>query len=238
VLLWPDTFTNFLGPQVAQAAVEVLEHAGYQVRIPERVLCCGRPLYDFGMLALARRLLGQVLEVLRPAIRQGVPVVGLEPSCLAVFRDELTNLFPDDQDARRLADQSFTLAELLVERTDGYQPPRLSGRAIVHGHCHQKAVMGMGSDMALLEATGLQAELLDSGCCGLAGPFGFEAGHYALSMAMGEQVLLPRVRQADPGTLVIADGFSCATQVRQGTGRPTRHLAEVLRAGLGGDGRG
>jgi FAD/FMN-containing dehydrogenase/Fe-S oxidoreductase len=232
VLLWPDTFNNYLDPEVARAAVEVLEDAGYQVRIPERILCCGRPLYDFGMLGLAKRLLRQVLDAIRPAIRDGIPVVGLEPSCVAVFRDELVNLFPDDKDARRLAGQTFTLAELLADHTDGWRPPPLSGRAIVHGHCHQKAVIGMDPDLRLLRGMGLDAELLDSGCCGLAGPFGFEAGRYQISMAMGERALLPRVRDADPDTLVLADGFSCATQVRDATGRRTLHLAEVLRLGL------
>jgi FAD/FMN-containing dehydrogenase/Fe-S oxidoreductase len=234
LLLWPDTFTNFLEPEVARAAVEVLEHAGYQVRIPGRVLCCGRPLYDFGMLGLAERLLRQVLEELRPAIRAGIPVVGLEPSCVAVFRDELVNLFPDDSDAQRLRDRTFTLAELLAEQTDGYRPPRLAGRALVHGHCQQRAVMGVQPDLRLLEAMGLDAELLDAGCCGLAGSFGFEAGHYELSMAMGERALLPSVRHADPDTLVVADGFSCATQIRHGTGRDRMHLAEVLRLALHG----
>jgi FAD/FMN-containing dehydrogenase/Fe-S oxidoreductase len=232
VLLWPDTFTNFLVPEVAQAAVEVLEHAGYDVRIPERILCCGRPLYDFGMLNLSKRLLRQALDVLRPAIQEGTSVVALEPSCVAVFRDELVNLFPDDEDALCLSRQTFTLAELLSEQTIGYQPPKLSGRAMVHGHCHQKAVMGMQPDMRLLRAMGLHVELLDSGCCGLAGSFGFEAGHYELSMAMGERVLLPRIREADPDTLIVVDGFSCATQIRQGTGRDRLHLAEVLRLGL------
>jgi Fe-S oxidoreductase len=212
----------------------VLEHAGYQVRLPDRVLCCGRPLYDFGMLPLARRLLGQVLEELRPAVRAGLPVVGLEPSCLSVFRDELTNLFPEDQDARRLAERTFTLAELLVGQTFGYRPPRLPGRALLHGHCHQRAIVGMDADLALLGRMGLEAELVDAGCCGMAGPFGFEAGHYRTSQAMGERVLLPRVRAADAGTLVVADGFSCATMVAQGAGRRPLHLAEVVQLGLRG----
>jgi len=231
VLLWPDTFSNFFRPRIARAAVEVLEHAGYQVRIPGRVLCCGRPLYDFGMLGLARRLLRQVLGELRPAIRAGIPVVGLEPSCVAVFRDELPGLLPGDEDARRLGRQAVTLAELLAGRTEGYRPPRLSGRALVHGHCHQRAVMGMAPDLRLLAAAGLEAELLDAGCCGMAGPFGFEAGRYELSMAMAERTLLPAVRGAGRDTLVLADGFSCATQIRHGTGRAPLHLAEVLRPG-------
>jgi Fe-S oxidoreductase len=234
VVLWPDTFTNFLQPQAGRAAVAVLEHAGYQVRLPDRVLCCGRPLYDFGMLGLARRQLRQALDALRPAVRAGIPVVALEPSCASVFRDELANLLGDDPDAHRLASQTVTLAELLVERTEGYEPPRLRGRCLVHGHCHQQAVIGMDADLALLGRMGLDAELLDAGCCGMAGPFGFEAEHYEVSQAMGERVLLPRVRAADPETLIMADGFSCATQVAQGTGRRTLHLAEVLQLGRRG----
>jgi Fe-S oxidoreductase len=184
------------------------------------------------MLALAKRLLRQVLNELRPQIRAGMLLVGLEPSCLSVFRDELTNLLPHDEDARRLAQQTFTLAELLVEQTSGYRPPRLPGRALVHGHCHQKAIVGMDADLALLERTGLRADLVDAGCCGMAGPFGFEAGHYPTSQAMGERVLLPRVRATNADTLVLADGFSCATMITQGTGRRPLHLAEVVQLGL------
>jgi FAD/FMN-containing dehydrogenase/Fe-S oxidoreductase len=232
VLLWPDTFTNHFSPEVARAAVEVLEDAGRRVVIPDRILCCGRPLYDFGMLNTAERLLRQVLTVLRPVIRAGVPVVVLEPSCLSVFRDELGNLFPADEDAKRLARSSFTLAEFL-RGLPAYTPPKLAATALVQGHCHQKAVIGMDADLAVLKAMGVEAELLDAGCCGVAGPFGFDAKHYQTSMAIGERVLLPKVRAADAATLVLADGFSCATQVQSGAGRPTLHLAELLARALG-----
>ena len=227
VVLWPDTFNNYLTPEVARAAVEVLEAAGFQVEIPSRPLCCGRPLYDWGMLGLASRLWRRTLETLKPAIDDGVPLVGLEPSCVAAFRDELINLFPDDADARRLSAQTRSLAELLADA--GYRPPRLDRRALVHGHCHHHAVLGMEADRAVLDRLGLDFELLDSGCCGMAGAFGFEAAHYAISLQCGERVLLPRVRAAGEQTLIVADGFSCREQIAQATGRRALHLAEVIR---------
>jgi FAD/FMN-containing dehydrogenase/Fe-S oxidoreductase len=230
VLLWPDTFTNHFAPHIGQAAVEVLEDAGFRVELPPEGLCCGRPLYDSGMLRLARRQLRQILDALRPAIAAGVPLVGLEPSCLAVFRDELGNLFPNDEDARRLGRQCFTLAEIL-ERA-GYRPPRLEGRALVHGHCHHKAVLGFDADRAVLEKLGLDLEILDSGCCGMAGAFGFEREHAALSSQIGELVLLPAVRRAPADVLIVTDGFSCREQIAQGSGRRALHLAEVLALAL------
>jgi Fe-S oxidoreductase len=228
VLLWPDTFTNFFQPEIARAAVEVLEAAGHRVAIPRRVLCCGRPLYDFGMLDLARRQLRQVLETLRPEIAAGLPMVGLEPSCVAVFRDELVNLFPDDGDARRLSAQTFTLAEFLVRA--GFEPQAQTGTAIVHGHCHHHAVMGMDADRELLGRLGMGFEVLDSGCCGMAGAFGFEADHHEVSLACAERVLLPAIRAAGPDALILADGFSCREQIAQAAGRRALHLAEALRS--------
>jgi FAD/FMN-containing dehydrogenase/Fe-S oxidoreductase len=226
VLLWPDTFTNFVQPEIAEAAVRVLEGAGHRVAIPRKVLCCGRPLYDFGMLDLARRQLRQVLEALGPEIAAGLPVVGLEPSCVAVFRDELVNLFPEDERAQRLSSQTFTLAEFLVQ--EGFEPPRRTGAAIVHGHCHQQAVMGMAADRELLGRMGLDVQILDAGCCGMAGAFGFEADHYEVSLAVAGRVLLPAVSAAGPDALLLADGFSCREQIRQLTGRRALHLAEVV----------
>jgi FAD/FMN-containing dehydrogenase/Fe-S oxidoreductase len=233
VLLWPDTFTNFFQPHIAHAAVEVLEAAGHRVGIPGRVLCCGRPLYDFGMLDLARRQLRQILEALRPEIEAGLPVVGLEPSCVAVFRDELINLFPEDEAARRLSAQTFTLAEFLVR--EGFEPPRRSRRqapAIVQGHCHHHSVMGLDADRTLLSRLGLDFRILDAGCCGMAGAFGFEAEHHAVSLAVAGQALLPAVRAAGPEVLILADGFSCREQISQLTGRRPRHLAEAVREAL------
>jgi FAD/FMN-containing dehydrogenase/Fe-S oxidoreductase len=231
VLLWPDTFNNFFRPETAIAAVEVLEAAGCRVEVPEQTLCCGRPLYDFGMLTLAKRQLRQILEALRPQIAAGVPVVGLEPSCVAVFRDELVNLFPDDGDAQRLKKQSFTLSEYL-KKID-WRPPKLEGRALVQAHCHHKSVMGFDDEQELLERVGLDAEVLQSGCCGMAGSFGYEAGEkYDVSIRCAEDVLLPKVRGAGESALVLADGFSCRSQIEHGTGRHPLHLAEVLQLAL------
>jgi FAD/FMN-containing dehydrogenase/Fe-S oxidoreductase len=235
VLLWPDTFNNHFHPRVAKAAVEVLEHAGFQVTIPPQSLCCGRPLYDFGMLDLAERLLDQTLSVLSPQIQAGVPLIGLEPSCLAVFRDEMTNLRPHDWNAKRLRQQAFTISEFLEQHAKDAAIPRLRRKAVVHGHCHHKAVMTMKAEEKMYQAMGLDFEVLDSGCCGMAGSFGFEKEHYAISIACGERVLLPAVREAEAGTVVIADGFSCREQISQTTHRKARHTAEVLRMAIRGD---
>jgi FAD/FMN-containing dehydrogenase/Fe-S oxidoreductase len=232
VLLWPDTFNNHFHPATAQAAVEVLEAAGYQVVVPAISLCCGRPLYDFGMLDQAQRLLQQILATLRPQIRSGMPVVGLEPSCVSVFRDDMLNLLPHDEDAQRLAQQTFLLSEFLMQQVPDYQPPQLPRRAVVHGHCHHKSVLKMDAETALLDRMGLEYHMLDSGCCGMAGAFGFEADHYDISRKVGERVLLPAVRQADADTLIITDGFSCRTQIAQETPRRALHLAEVLQLAL------
>jgi FAD/FMN-containing dehydrogenase/Fe-S oxidoreductase len=232
ILLWPDTFTNFFQPEIAKAAVEVLEAAGLRVAIPRRILCCGRPLYDFGMLGLARRQLRQILDVLRPEIESGIPLVGLEPSCVAVFRDELPNLFPEDEAARRLSAQTFTFAEILARA--GFVPPPLSGAALVQPHCHHQAVMGFTADRRLLEALGLETRVLDAGCCGMAGAFGFEREHAQVSLACGELGPLPAVREAGPETLILADGFSCREQISQAAGRKAFHLAETVRAAVRG----
>ena len=231
VILWPDTFSNYLHPSAAIAAVEVLEHAGFVVDLPTRPLCCGRPLYDWGMLDTAKRLWRQTLDTLRDDIRAGVPIIGLEPSCVAAFRDELLGLFPDDEDAQRLAQQTFMLSEFLVK--EGYQPPTLDRRAVVHGHCHHKAVIGMQAEEEMLRRTGLNYQLLDAGCCGMAGSFGFEAHKYDVSVQAAERVLLPAVRGADRETLIIANGFSCHEQIAQLSGRAPLHLAEVLRMAIG-----
>jgi Fe-S oxidoreductase len=184
------------------------------------------------MLDTAKDLLRQILDVLRPEIEAGVPVIGLEPSCVAVFRDEITNLFPNDEDAKRLANKTYLLSEFLEIMINGYQPPKLERKALVHGHCHQKAVMGMNHETAVFSRLGLDCELLDSGCCGMAGSFGFEAGHYDVSMKVGELVLLPAVRRASKDTLIIADGFSCREQIRQATDREALHTAQVLQLAL------
>jgi Fe-S oxidoreductase len=236
VVLWPDTFNNHFHPETAQAAVEVLEDAGYQVEVPEQPLCCGRPLYDFGMLNLAKRQLRQILDALHPHIVEGVPIVGLEPSCVAVFRDELINLFPNDEDARRLRGQVYILSEFLEK--ENYRPPKLERKAVVHGHCHHKAIMGMRDEEKVLERLGLDFEVLDSGCCGMAGSWGYEKGdHYEVSMKAGERVLLPAVRGAGKDTLIVTDGFSCRSQIKEATDRHALHLAQVIQMALrNGDG--
>lgn len=234
MILWPDTFNNYFFPRTAQAAVEVLEAAGFRVLVPEQPLCCGRPVYDFGMLDRGKLLLQQILRTLRTEIRAGVPLVGLEPSCIAVFRDELLGLFPGDEDAVRLSRQSFLLSEFLAERVTSYQPPPLHRTAIVHGHCHHKALMGMDAETTLLKKLGLDFRVLDSGCCGMAGAFGFEKSHYDVSIGAGERVLLPAVRSAAPETLIVADGSSCRAQIAQTTDRQAFHLAEILALALHG----
>ena len=234
VMLWPDTFSNHFHPQLAQAAVEVLEHAGYQVIIPEAMLCCGRPLYDFGMLDRAKSQLKEILGALKAHIATGTPLVGLEPSCVSVFRDEMTNLLGPNTDAERLRRQTFLLSEFLVQKA-GYRPPLLRRKALVHGHCHHKSVLKFDSERELLKRLGLDFQILDSGCCGMAGSFGFEAGKYGISVQIGERVLLPAVRAASADTLIIADGFSCFQQIEQLTGRKPLHIAEVLQIAMRGE---
>jgi FAD/FMN-containing dehydrogenase/Fe-S oxidoreductase len=229
VILWPDTFNNHFHPETAVAAVNVLEAAGFQVSVPRQSFCCGRPLFDWGMIDTAKSLLQQVLNDLSPSIQDGLPVVVLEPSCAAVFRDELTNLFPEDENAQRLRQQTFLLSEFLQCEAKTFELPKLETVALVQGHCHQRAVMKFTEEEAVLGRMGLQFESLDSGCCGMAGAFGFERGdHYDVSIKCGERVLLPRVREASPETLIIADGFSCREQISQQTNRHALHLAEVI----------
>jgi FAD/FMN-containing dehydrogenase/Fe-S oxidoreductase len=234
VLVWPDTFTNFFEPAVGRAAVEVLEATGHEVVLPERMLCCGRPLYDYGMLDLARRQLRQLLGALHDELAAGTPVVTLEPSCGAVFRDELVSMLPHDDDAKRLARQTCSLAELLAEAVPGWTPDGVRGRrALVHLHCHQKATSDTSCDLALLERLGLETEVLDSGCCGVAGSFGYEPGEpYEISVKAGERVLLPAVRAAADDTLLVTDGFSCRSQIAHGSGRGSLHLAQVARMAM------
>lgn len=230
VMLWPDTFNNFLESSVLQAAVEVIEDAGYVIELPPRSLCCGRPLYDAGMLDTVERLWRQTLDTLKPWIRAGVPIVGLEPSCVAAFRDELVNLFPNDDDARRLSEQTLYFSEFLERQR--YQPPPLATRALVHGHCHHTAVIGMDAEVAVMKRMGIDHHVLDSGCCGMAGSFGFNASHYEVSMRVGERVLLPAVRNADADTFVLTNGFSCREQIAQSTDRTPMHLAEMIQRAI------
>jgi Fe-S oxidoreductase len=212
VLLWADTFNNFFHTATARAAVEVLEKLGHPVMVPKASLCCGRPLYDYGMLPLAKTML------------RG------EPSCAAVFRDELLNLFPEDPLARKLRDQTFLLSEFLAKHA--HPLPKLPGKALVQAHCHQKSVLGFDTEKVLLEKLGLEVNMPEAGCCGMAGSFGFEKDHGEISMQIAERALLPAVRAAPPETVVIANGFSCREQISQATDRKPLHLAEVLRLAM------
>jgi FAD/FMN-containing dehydrogenase/Fe-S oxidoreductase len=234
VLLWPDTFNNYFIPSTARAAVEVLETAGFRVTVPRANLCCGRPLYDFGMLDRAEALLLEILDHLEPEIEAGIPVVGLEPSCVAVFRDELVNLFPHDARAQALSRQTFLLSEFLEKNSTNAPLPQLARNALLHGHCHHKSIMGMSAEESLLHRLGVNFQSPAPGCCGMAGSFGFERDNdkYEVSIAIGELELLPAVRNAPTDWLIIADGFSCREQIAQSTGRHALHLAEVLQLAL------
>jgi Fe-S oxidoreductase len=236
VLLWPDCSNNYFHPEVAHAAVAVLESAGFTVDIPRQRLCCGRPLYDHGMLSAARRRLTEILESLRDDIEAGTPIVGLEPSCVSVFRDELLRFFPDDPLARRLSQQALFLTEFLV-KTGSVPAGGMQGRAVAHPHCHERASLCLDDDIAVLKATGLDVTVLDAGCCGMAGAFGFERDHLEVSRAVGERVLLPAVRAAAPETYIVTNGFSCREQITQLTGRRVWHVAELLARGLDERGR-
>lgn len=230
VVLWPDTFNNYFKPQAARAATEVLESAGWEVVVPGEHVCCGRPLYDYGFLEMAKSYLRRVLTALEAEIEAGTPMVVLEPSCASVFRDDMRGLMPESEAAEKLRRQTFTLAEFL--EGNGWEPPRLERKAIVHGHCHHKAIMRLKEEKQVLEKLGLEYRLLESGCCGMAGAFGYEKEHYEVSVAVGERVLLPEVRRAEEGTLIIADGFSCQSQIEQQAGRQALHLAEVIAMGM------
>jgi len=226
VILFDDTFNGYFRPATGLAAARVLEDAGCRVELPREHLCCGRPYYDAGMLDEAKKALGRILAAMEP----GVPMVVLEPACLSVFRDELAQLFPNDARAASLGAQASSLAEFLEAR--GYAPKRSFGRALVQGHCHQKSLWGLGAEAKLLAAAGMEVETPDTGCCGMAGSFGFRAETEGASRRIAELALLPRLRAAPPDTVVVANGFSCREQIEGLGGCATQHLAEVLAAPL------
>jgi FAD/FMN-containing dehydrogenase/Fe-S oxidoreductase len=233
VVLWPDTWNNYYHPQTLIAAEAVLTEAGFEVEVPKGHICCGRPLYDFGFLDAARSYLGKVLERIRPQIEAGLPFIFLEPSCASVFKDELPELFPGDLRAKRLSGQVWLLADWLGAKAPGFASGRLKGAHIlVHGHCHHKAVFGWpGSEIAVLRQAGAKVEAIQAGCCGMAGPFGFEADKYEVSKAIAADGLMPAIESADAGSIVVADGFSCREQIAQLSERRALHLAEVLVRG-------
>ena len=232
VTLWADTFNNYFMPETAQAAVEVLEHFGYEVHVPMQHLCCGRPLYDYGFLGEAKKYLAKILDTLAEEIEAGTPMVVLEPSCCSVFRDELNGLMPDSKPAHRLMESTFTLSEFLEKKVQDYDPPKLKRKAIVQGHCHHKAIMRLEDEEAVMRKMGLDYEVLNSGCCGMAGSFGYEEDKYDVSMKCGERALFPAVRNAGLSTMIVADGFSCKEQIEQDTPRHALHLAEVMQMAL------
>jgi Fe-S oxidoreductase len=261
VVLFPDTFTNYNEPEVGRAAVRVLEAAGYEVILPRRALCCGRPLISKGLLDQAQALARQQMEWLAPYAAAGLPIVGLEPSCLLTFRDEYPDLI-DDPRAAVLARQSLLIDEFLARETEagraslrfrdatttdhrplttdhssagvvGCQSSVVGRQYLLHGHCHQKALVGTSAALGLLQRIpGAAAREVDSGCCGMAGSFGYEAEHYALSLKIGERALLPAVRALPPGAKVVAMGTSCRRQIADATGQQARHLVEVLAEAL------
>ncbi|MFI0151817.1 FAD-binding and (Fe-S)-binding domain-containing protein [Streptomyces lydicus] len=251
VLLWPDTFTNHLSPQVGRAAVRVLEAAGLRPLLPPTAplpggalpqpalprlrrppLCCGLTYVSTGQLDRARAVMRRTLDVLTPLLAAGRPLVVLEPSCAAALRTDLPELLADDPRAPRLAASVRTFAQTLEDFAPDWRPPRLDRPVAGQTHCHQHAVLGDAADRRLRERAGLTGQL-SGGCCGLAGNFGFERGHYDISVACAEDQLLPAVRQSAPGTEILADGFSCRTQLDHLGDRPGRHLAEVLAEALG-----
>jgi Fe-S oxidoreductase len=226
-MLWPDTFNNYFRPQTAIAATQVLESLGFDVVIPQSSLCCGRPLYDWGMLDRARRLWTKTLAVLGPELREGTPIVGLEPACVSTFRDELPGLFSGREAADRLSKQVLFFTEFL-DRECGDKPlPKISDEVLVQIHCHHHAVLDSEAEQKVLDRIGLDYEIVASSCCGMAGSFGFEAEKYDVSMTAAERALLPKLRQ-NPGKAVLANGFSCREQIEQATGRPTLHVAELI----------
>ena len=227
VLLWVDTFTEHFTPEVGQAAVRVLESAGYSVQVTGKPVCCGLTWISTGQLDGARKRLRGTLDALEPALRAGIPIVGLEPSCTAVLRSDVAELLPGDWRAAKAGEATRTLAELLAA-TPGWTPPRLDDvRALAQPHCHQHAVMGWQADATLLAQAGADVDTV-GGCCGLAGNFGVERGHYEVSAAVAETALLPAVRAAPHDAVILADGFSCRTQLEQLAGVHSVHLAQLL----------
>jgi Fe-S oxidoreductase len=226
VVLWPDTFTNYLAPEIGRDAVRVLEAAGFEVVLPDKPVCCGLTWISTGQLNTARRVLERSLGVLAPQLEAGMPIVGLEPSCTAALRHDLPALLADNPLAASTAASTRTFAEVLVE--SGWHPPYVGGAAFTQPHCHQHAVLGFDADRTLMAAAGVDAELAAPGCCGLAGNFGFEHDHYDVSQAVGERALLPAVRSLPETTTILADGFSCRTQISQATSRRPDHLAQLL----------
>jgi len=233
VVLFPDTFNNYFFPRTARAAVEVLEHAGYQVEVPQQYVCCGRPLYDYGFLDMAQRYLKNVMKVLMPYVSQGIPVIVLEPSCWSVLRDEIHEMFPKRDETHQIMQNTFLLSEFLMEHAPNYRPPLLHRGGVMHGHCHHKAIIKGGEhERKLLEKMEMGVRILTDGCCGMAGSFGFEADKYDVSTKVGEHALIPAVKHSGLREIIVADGFSCREQISQMTDREALHIAEVIQLAI------
>ncbi len=235
VVLWPDTWNNYYHPKTLVAAEKILIEAGFRVQVPIGHICCGRPLYDFGLLPAAKSYLTNVLKQMAPQIDAGLPFIFLEPSCASVFKDEILELLPSDARAKRLSGQVWLLADWLAAKTsasedDDWLAGRLEGASVlVHGHCHHKAVFGgSATELALLKRAGATAAPIQAGCCGMAGPFGFEADKFEVSKAIAQDALLPAVEAAGPMTMIVADGFSCREQIAQLSSKEAMHFAELL----------
>jgi Fe-S oxidoreductase len=230
VLLWPDTWNNYYHPQTLVAAEIVLKRAGFAVETPKGHICCGRALYDFGHLKTAKSYLAKVLDRVAPQIEAGLPFIFLEPSCASVFKDELPELFPNDARAQKLREQVWLLADWLAAKAPDFVAGMLTGAHIlIHGHCHHKAVFGGPvNEIALLRKAGAVVEPIESSCCGMAGPFGFEADKFEVSKKIAGLSLLPAIEAAGPRTIVVADGFSCREQISQLGHKQALHFAEVL----------
>jgi Fe-S oxidoreductase len=234
VLIWPDTWNNYYHPQTLAAAETVLTQAGFTVEIPAGHICCGRPLYDFGFLGAARTYLAKVLDRMAPQIEAGMPFIFLEPSCASVFKDELLELFPHDPRAARLSQQVWLLADWLATHAPDWVPDLKGAQILIHGHCHHKAVFGgPASEIALLQRAGASVETIQAGCCGMAGPFGFEAGKFDVSRKIAGEGFLPAVEAAGPLTILVTDGFSCREQIAQLGHKQALHFAEVLAHSCG-----
>ena len=238
VILWADTFNNYFRTETAKAAVKVLEAAGFQVKVYKQNLCCGRPLYDWGMLKEAKNLLEEILTVVDKDVSDGIPIVVLEPSCASVFKDELHNLMPERENAKRLGEHVYLLSDFLEKFAPNFIPSHLQARgkgkgvsepkAIVQLHCHHQTVLGKSGEESILKKIGIEHEILDAGCCGMAGAFGFEKDKFDVSTKIGERKLFPKIRQEGKGRVVIANGFSCREQLEQSLEVSTSHLAEIL----------
>ncbi len=230
VILWVDTFNNYFTPKPLLAAAALLQKSGYEVMLSPIGLCCGRPYYDFGRLTEARAHLTRCIEGLVPYLDTRTWVVGIEPSCLSVFREEMMNLFPGHAQAKHLKEQTVTLGAFLNKH--GFPQMKFDREVVVHGHCHHKSVLGMDGEKELLKSCG-NVDFLDSGCCGMAGAFGYEKDKYTVSRTIAEQGIVPLLRE-HPKALVVADGFSCRHQIQDFAGRETLTTPELLLQSMGG----